>query len=891
MQDEFFRSQERVSVTNAYEAEGQDHLFRLLAQAPMPLSILMGPEHIFTLVNPATQQLVPDRILLGRPFRETLPEFEGQGFFEIMDRVYETGEPFFATESPVWLLHADGKREELFFNFTYQPVRNAHGKIEGIMQVGFEVTPLVQARQQVEQLVGELQTERMRLQEVLAAEQIAHKEVKEAWQQLEAIFAAMTEGIFVYDAQGQIIRMNEAARTLLARYIKPDDFTIPLQQRAERYGPHSPDGTPLPPEQVPSMRILRGEILTGGKTGDVLMHTFDGDEIWLSMSGTPLRDEQEHITGAIAIARDVTVQRRLERRTHEALDALLAVAEILVTMPPLPAPGVAHSRFMTTGLAHSLLELICQVLGCANATFVSREPETDVAHLVASVGFTSEQEEIIRASVEGTRFTDRYQDPALLARLHHGEVQLLDLTSPPFREQRPLSTLRQALVTPIRMGETLMGVISLNRVEAGYEYTETDLALAQGTARLAGLVLEWERLLRVQEAARVTEQHLRQANQRLTDLIELAHDAIIVRDPQNRIVFWNRGAEQLYGWQPEEAIGQVIHVLLAKRFPDSAEAIGRQLIEQGEWQGILTHHRRDGSPVIVESRRVLVRNEMEEPEAILEINRDITEQERLLQERAQVQARELAARQARERMDAFLGMTSHELKTPLTAIKANLQLARRRLNATMQQPPSETSELSQQLAEVQSLLERAERQVGMQNRLVSDLLDVSRIQAGHLDLLQERCNLAALVQEVVEDQRVAAAPRIIHLELPDQQRVPVLADADRLEQVVSNYVTNAVKYSPRERPITVRLEVEDRVTRLLVQDEGPGLAAEEQEQVWERFYRGTSNEAPHAPGANLGLGLYICRSIIEQHGGQVGVISTKGHGATFWFTLPLATPV
>src|SRR5205823_1799462 len=147
----------------------------------------------------------------------------------------------------------------------------------------------------------------------------------------------------------------------------------------------------------------------------------------------------------------------------------------------------------TTTLAHRLLELTCRVMGCENATFVSRELNTDVAHLVASVGFSSDQERLIRASVEGTRFADRYQDPAFLACLHAGEVQLLDLSRPPYRDQRPLPGLRQAMVVPIRLGEILVGVISLNHVDALHEYTAADLALAQGTARLAGLVIERER--------------------------------------------------------------------------------------------------------------------------------------------------------------------------------------------------------------------------------------------------------------------------------------------------------------------------------------------------------------------------------------------------------------
>jgi signal transduction histidine kinase len=189
---------------------------------------------------------------------------------------------------------------------------------------------------------------------------------------------------------------------------------------------------------------------------------------------------------------------------------------------------------------------------------------------------------------------------------------------------------------------------------------------------------------------------------------------------------------------------------------------------------------------------------------------------------------------------------------------------------------------------LQVLLERAERQLGVENRLVSDLLDSTRIQAGLLDLHLQLTDLAVIVREVVEDQRLVTTARVIELDLPALETVPVLADADRIGQVVSNYLSNAIKYAPADRPIAVRLQIEGTNARLSVQDEGPGLSPTEQERIWERFYRVPGVQ--RQPGASLGLGLYICRIIIEQHAGQVGVTSTEGHGSTFWFTLPLATP-
>jgi len=154
-----------------------------------------------------------------------------------------------------------------------------------------------------------------------------------------------------------------------------------------------------------------------------------------------------------------------------------------------------------------------------------------------------------------------------------------------------------------------------------------------------------------------------------------------------------------------------------------------------------------------------------------------------------------------------------------------------------------------------------------------------------------------------------AETREIHVNLPDEP-VMVEADRDRIGQVLANLLSNADKYSPVSRPITLTLRLEHSASldrdianagdadigkstgvgmwqaRVLVQDEGPGIPAEEQELIWERFHRVRGIQAQSSGGAGLGLGLYISRQIVEQHGGTIGVDSTPGKGSTFWFTLP-----
>jgi signal transduction histidine kinase len=147
------------------------------------------------------------------------------------------------------------------------------------------------------------------------------------------------------------------------------------------------------------------------------------------------------------------------------------------------------------------------------------------------------------------------------------------------------------------------------------------------------------------------------------------------------------------------------------------------------------------------------------------------------------------------------------------------------------------------------------------------------------------CNLTAIVSEVVEYQCRVASACTIQLLIPCEQTVLLLADPDRIEQVVTNYLTNALNYSAAERPIEIRLQVEERLACVSVRNEG-GISPSEQGHIWESFYRVRSTGEQNGEAVGLGVGLYLCRTIIERHHGQVGVQSTPGDGSTFWFTLP-----
>lgn len=296
------------------------------------------------------------------------------------------------------------------------------------------------------------------------------------------------------------------------------------------------------------------------------------------------------------------------------------------------------------------------------------------------------------------------------------------------------------------------------------------------------------------------------------------------------------------------------------------------------------YFRKDGSLVWINLTVSLVRDSAGAPLYFISIVEDINERKSF---EAQLVAQAAQLYDANLRMEEFLSLASHELRTPLTSVKANIQLALRRLKSALEQPEGVLDKVDS----AQIMLSRAERQVGVLNRLISDMVDISRIQSGRLQLQvrEEPCNLVPVVLEAVQEQQFSQPSRTINTAISSDTVVPVLADSDRIAQVVSNYLANALKYSAVDQPIDVSMAIEGSNVRVMVRDYGQGLSEEDQRRAWECFYQSPDVKVLSGSGVGLGLGLYLNRTLIDRHHGRVGVESTPGEGSTFWFSLPLAT--
>lgn len=226
-------------------------------------------------------------------------------------------------------------------------------------------------------------------------------------------------------------------------------------------------------------------------------------------------------------------------------------------------------------------------------------------------------------------------------------------------------------------------------------------------------------------------------------------------------------------------------------------------------------------------------------------------------------------RSIQQRKDDFLSIASHELKTPLTTIVGYMQLMEKMM-------PENASD------KFKGIVEKTGKYVQRLNQLLFELLDVSRIQTGNIELHREEFDFDKMVQETIEGIRAASPKRKI--KLIGNVGSAFYGDESHLIQVVSNLLSNAIKYSPETSDITVHLSNISNFIKLSVTDQGMGISDDEQAKVFDRFYR-VGEVQRHYPG--MGIGLYICQQIIKNHGGTIWVESQKHKGSTFSFTLPL----
>ena len=364
----------------------------------------------------------------------------------------------------------------------------------------------------------------------------------------------------------------------------------------------------------------------------------------------------------------------------------------------------------------------------------------------------------------------------------------------------------------------------------------------------------------------------------LASIVESSDDSIISIDFDRTITSWNRAAERLYGYPAKEALGKPLTMLTLSR--DLEEVLSNvDKIKHGEAVEPFETERvqKDGQRIHLAVVMSPVKDAAGRVIGVSTIARDITRRKQVEAEKEQLYASEHAARREAEAAnrlkDEFLATLSHELRTPLTSIVGWADV--------LGHPKSDP-------AATAHAIEVIRRSARVQLQMIDDLLDVSRIIAGKLRMSVQPVDLGTIIIAAVDGLRPAAEAKGIQLQLQlDSPAEQVSGDPDRLQQVVSNLVSNAIKFTPKEGRVLVRLERVESHVKITVSDTGKGIAPEFLLHVFDRF-RQADGTYTRAHGG-LGLGLAIVRQLVELHGGTVRVESAgEGHGATFAVSLPRA---
>ncbi|MHB8206569.1 PAS domain S-box protein [Mucilaginibacter sp.] len=341
----------------------------------------------------------------------------------------------------------------------------------------------------------------------------------------------------------------------------------------------------------------------------------------------------------------------------------------------------------------------------------------------------------------------------------------------------------------------------------------------------------------------------------LAAIIESSDDAIISKTLESKITSWNDSAERMFGYKADEIIGETIYKLIPPdRQNEEPQILAR--LKSGDRVDHFETKRltKDGRLLDVSLSISPVKDSDGHIIGLSKIARDITEKK--LDE---------------TRKSDFIGMVSHELKTPLTSLNALIQVANAKLRNSGD-------------AFLEGAMAKASMQVKRMSGMINGFLNVSRLEAGKILIEKQPFEIKDLLQEILDETKLTISSHVVNTS--DCESVSVNADRDKISSVVSNLISNAVKYSPKGKLVQISCRVSGDKVIVSVQDDGMGIKPQDLDKIFDRYYRVETDHTRHIAG--FGIGLYLSAEIIKRHGGEIWAESERGKGSTFYFSLPIA---
>jgi PAS domain S-box-containing protein len=559
----------------------------------------------------------------------------------------------------------------------------------------------------------------------------------------------------------------------------------------------------------------------------------DGRTIWTSVSASPIRNELDKTESIVMSVQDITVRRETETKLRESEARKAAILE-------------------------AALDCIVTIDHKGRIIEYNRAAEIEFGYL--------------RADVLGKEMADVLIPVDLRERHRKGLADYLLTGKGPIIGQRieTVGLHANGTLMPIELSVTRVATEG-PPIFTGFIRNISERQKTREDLRRANEDLE----VRVQERT----SDLTKMNTFLTSLIENIPNIIFVKDARDlRFVRFNRAAEDTFGLTRQELIGKNDYDFFPESEANFFTSIDRQVLANGSIVDVPEEpiHTRLKGERILHTIKIPLYDLDGRPEYLLGISEDITDKKRAVEDRIKlVQEREarIEAEKAIQLRDDFLSIAAHELRTPLTPIRMYLQLVKQHIEALAPELPK--------VEPLRKAIGRTDQEFERFLRLVENLLDVSRMSAGRLILDRRQFDLAELVKNVVDRFGTELRNAQCDLNLDIQCSVIGYWDSTRIEQVVVNLLTNAMKYGSK-KPIDVTVSKAGANAFIRIKDLGIGISKEDQEKIFQRFER----VAPLKHFGGFGLGLFISREIVAAHGGTIHVTSEPGVGSTFFVELP-----
>ncbi|HEX8322410.1 MAG TPA: PAS domain-containing protein [Tepidisphaeraceae bacterium] len=827
---------ERDSRLSAAEAQ-RSRLMHVIEQSPAFICTLRGPDHVFEFANERYYQIVGRRDLIDKPVRDALPEVVGQGYIDILDRVYRTGEPFSGNEMPV-SLRREGKTEldERFINVAWQALRDADGTIYGVFVHGVDVTDLIRSREAARTSEARLRTSEERLAFAVQAGDLG------------TFYCPMPMGRIEWNT-----KCNEHFWLNPGEEVDFDRFYAILH-----------------PDDRDATRQAVEHAIFHRQNYDVEYRTVSptGQERWVRARGRAYYDAAGNPTRFDGVTLDITDRKLAEAERQALLDKERAARAVAERIELVLREG--EQRFRR--LANAMPQIVWSARPDGVLDYYNRRwfeyinvPETDAE----------------------TATWDRYVHPEDLPRVAEQWRQSVE-TGRSYAVEFRVRGSDGAYCWFLVRAEAV-------RDEAGtivrWHGTCTDIQTRKKTEERDRLLIALDDAVRhLDDPEQITATYARLLGEHL-DVDRCAYaDVEADEDTFNLTGDYNRGVPSIVGRYRFADFGQhvlglmradrafvatdvdthepALEDLTAYRATLIRSVVCVPLHKQGRFVAAMAVHQRVPRKWATGEIDLVLRVAARCWESI--------ERARVTRDREQLLQSEQAARAEAERAgrmkDEFLATLSHELRTPLNAVLGWSQIMRH----------------SRDEADLAQGLEVIERNARAQSQIIEDLLDMSRIISGKVRLDVQRLDLAALVQAAADTARPTADAKGVDLTnvIDPLIGVAVSGDANRLQQVLWNLLTNAIKFTPKGGRVQVLLERVHSHLEISVSDTGEGIPPAFLPHVFDRFRQADATTTRRHGG--LGLGLSIVKQLVELHGGTIRAASPGvGQGTTFTVRLPL----